>query len=112
MSKKIFYPDQDLNDIIESENEAFYKGGVGSGVKGHSTPQSRLSERLSAQGIPKEKHHLYSDKKYRRETSIGVDALGNDLRPGEEKHRAYAGQPQTRDHKAQEKRREELKNKK
>lgn len=36
MSKKL-YPDQDINDIIQSEEEEFFKGGVGSGVRGHKT---------------------------------------------------------------------------
>lgn len=92
------------------------KGGPGSGRIGHKTdketPRDRLNRRLAAKNIPKEKWHLYSDKKYRRETSIGTDALGNDLRPGEENRRAWAGQTMTRDYLAQEKRREELEIKK
>lgn len=121
MSKKL-YPDQNINDILESEESSFFKndddiilekGGEGSGKKGHVTPaRARLNAKLTARGVPADKHHLYSDRHTRRETSIGVDALGNDLRPGEESKRAYAGQPMTRDHQAQEKRRAELKDKK
>lgn len=33
---KKFYEDQDINDIIEAEEDAFFKGGVGSGIKGHT----------------------------------------------------------------------------
>jgi hypothetical protein len=65
--KDLFYPDQDINDIIESEEEAFYKGGVGSGKRGHKTPKEALSDRLSAKGIPKEKHWMYTDSKYKHQ---------------------------------------------
>lgn len=39
MSKKL-YGDQDINDLVETDlnsQEEFYKGGVGSGIKGHRT---------------------------------------------------------------------------
>jgi hypothetical protein len=36
---KKLYPDEDINDIIESEEKAFFKGGPGSGIKGHRTPK-------------------------------------------------------------------------
>lgn len=65
--KSIFYPSEDINDIIESEESEFYKGGIGSGVKGHQTARQKLSAKLSAKGIPKEKHHLYGNAKTRQE---------------------------------------------
>ncbi len=34
---KSLYPDQDINDLIEEDQDAFFKGGVGSGRKGHVT---------------------------------------------------------------------------
>lgn len=34
---KKLYEDQDINDIIEAEEQEFFKGGVGSGIKGHRT---------------------------------------------------------------------------
>lgn len=96
-----------LEDMSPERFKVFYET-----TKREASPRDRLNARLAEKGIPKEKRHLYSDKKYRGETSIGVDALGNQLRPGEESKRAYAGQPQTRDSIAQEKRRQELKMKK
>lgn len=39
MSKKL-YTDEDINDLVETDlnsQEEFYKGGVGSGIKGHRT---------------------------------------------------------------------------
>lgn len=93
---------------IESLIEKLKKGGDGSGVKGHQTARDRLHLRLKTKGIPENKYHLYTDKKYQAETSIGADALGNDLRPGQERHRAYASMPQTHDYHAQEKRKKEL----
>jgi hypothetical protein len=39
MSKKL-YPDLDINDLVNDDlqpEETFYKGGVGSGKKGHTT---------------------------------------------------------------------------
>jgi 8-oxo-dGTP pyrophosphatase MutT (NUDIX family) len=96
------------NKTMEQLIEKLGKGGPGSGIQGHTTPKQRLHARLAARGIPKEKMHLYTDKQHQSETSIGRDALGNELRPGQERHRAYAGQPQTRDSIARDKRKKEL----
>ena len=53
---KKFYEDEDINDIIESEEEAFFKGGVGSGQKGHTTAPDPNAHLLSSPG--NHTHHL------------------------------------------------------
>lgn len=58
MSKKL-YPDQDINDIIEDETEAFMKGGVGSGIRGHKTnrPEGAINHKKKGKMMPTEEFY-------------------------------------------------------
>lgn len=97
MSKNKFYPDEDINDLIESEEEAFFKGGPGSGIKGHRTVRDyNFHQRMQpgGGGLDKKRGALkHFDQMYRdAKANNDPEAMEHYSKLRAEAHRAVIGQ--------------------